>query len=636
MTTQFIVNHLWQSTCFVLLAGLLAFALRRNSPKVRYWVWLSASLKFLLPLALLVSLGSAVPRPARRAAVSAAPAFSNTVVIEIAAPFTIPSYSSAPVHAPIHWVPIAIGVVWALGFAAITFVRCRTWFRIKAALRSSTPVELPIPIPAFIAPGAEEPGIVGFLRPVLVLPANLLEHLNPPQLDAVLAHELCHVRRRDNLFAAVHMIVEAIFWFHPLVWWIGSRMVEERELACDEDVLRMGHEPADYVEGILKVCRFYKESPLPCVSGVTGANVKKRLRAILAGTIARDLSFGRKVALALIGFAALAAPIVVGVLNAPRVHAQSTAQSVVAPAAQAEAAGPLVAQKTVPKAEPQAIPPVRLQFEVASVRIVDPQSKPPVNGGLAEFNFGPMNEMEDTINAARKAAGIDEPRDPNRIVLPYATLAMVLQLAFGVGFHQSVHLQGAPDWVDNQWYTIQAITPAGTTASQAQEMVRNLLMDRFGMKFHTEARPAEVYEISRDDKQPLKLEESTGPATLGPPGFIARLDSDGVPAFPPGVTRLNIFPTHARLQAVNLSMSEVVKYLGSALNAEVIDKTGLTGKYDFQLDFDPELNREPPPYLQPAPPLDKALRSLGLALTKKKGEVQVTVIDRLNKIPSGN
>ena len=101
---------------------------------------------------------------------------------------------------------------------------------------------------------------------------------------------MCHVRRRDNFFAAVHMVVEAIFWFHPLVWWIGSRMVEERELACDEEVLRMGCEPADYVEGILKVCRLYTESPLPCVSGVTGADVKKRLRAILAGGIASELS----------------------------------------------------------------------------------------------------------------------------------------------------------------------------------------------------------------------------------------------------------------------------------------------------------------------------------------------------------
>ena len=130
------------------------------------------------------------------------------------------------------------------------------------------------------------------------------------------------------------------------------------------------------------------------------------------------------------------------------------------------------------------------------MRRVDPHSAP-VNA-LAEFNFGPMNEMEDVVNAARKSAGISEPRNPNRIFLPYATLAMVLQLAFGTLNHESVHLRG-PNWVDEWWYTIEAVTPAGTTASQAQEMVRNLLVDRFGMKFHTETRSGEVYEITRDD-----------------------------------------------------------------------------------------------------------------------------------------
>jgi len=102
-------------------------------------------------------------------------------------------------------------------------------------------------IPAMVeirsSPGLLEPGVVGWLRPILLLPADILKRLTPPQLEAVLAHELCHVRRRDNLTSAIHMLVEAIFWFHPLVWWISARLVEERERACDEDVLRLGSEP---------------------------------------------------------------------------------------------------------------------------------------------------------------------------------------------------------------------------------------------------------------------------------------------------------------------------------------------------------------------------------------------------------
>ena len=63
-----------------------------------------------------------------------------------------------------------------------------------------------------------EPGVRGVLRPVMILPANIADRLSEDQLDAIVAHELAHIDRRDNLTAAIHMIVETIFWFFPLVW----------------------------------------------------------------------------------------------------------------------------------------------------------------------------------------------------------------------------------------------------------------------------------------------------------------------------------------------------------------------------------------------------------------------------------
>src|SRR5581483_6219205 len=113
--------------------------------------------------------------------------------------------------------------------------------------------------------------------PVLLLPANLFDRLTPGQLHAVIEHELCHVRHRDNLVAALHMFVETVFWFHPMVWWIGKRMVAERERACDEEVLRLGSAPRAYAEGILNVCKSYLPSPLDCASGITGSDLKKRI-----------------------------------------------------------------------------------------------------------------------------------------------------------------------------------------------------------------------------------------------------------------------------------------------------------------------------------------------------------------------
>jgi len=73
------------------------------------------------------------------------------------------------------------------------------------------------------------------------------------------------------------MFVETAFWFHPLVWWIGQRIVAERQRAGDEEVLRRGSEPRGYAEGILNVCKLYVESPLACVAGVTGADLKRRI-----------------------------------------------------------------------------------------------------------------------------------------------------------------------------------------------------------------------------------------------------------------------------------------------------------------------------------------------------------------------
>ena len=153
------------------------------------------------------------------------------------------------------------------------------------------------------------------------------ERLTPSQLEAVLAHELCHVRRRDNLFASIHMIVEAVFWFHPLVWWIGARLVEERERACDEDVLSLGNQPRIYADAILNVCKLYVESPLVCVSGVTGSDIKRRIEAIMTNRRVQTLNRAKKILLATAGFAALVGPVVIGVVigigHVPAIHAQS-------------------------------------------------------------------------------------------------------------------------------------------------------------------------------------------------------------------------------------------------------------------------------------------------------------------------
>ena len=163
-----------------------------------------------------------------------------------------------------------------------------------------------------------EPGVFGLFRPVLLLPEGIRERLSAEHLGEILAHELCHVRRRDNLAAAAHMLVEAVFWFHPLVWWVGARLVEERERACDEEVVGRGSQPELYAESILKTCEFYLESPVACVSGISGADLKQRIARIMTRRSTNGLSMGRKLLLAGAALVTLAVPMSLGTSNKGR------------------------------------------------------------------------------------------------------------------------------------------------------------------------------------------------------------------------------------------------------------------------------------------------------------------------------
>jgi hypothetical protein len=213
-------------------------------------------------------------------------------------------------------------------------------------------------VPVKSAASFLEPGLVGIWRPVILLPHGLSQQLTQAEMDAILAHELCHLRRRDNLLAALHMVVEGLFWFHPLVWWIGGRLVEERERACDESVVAQGFRPLVYAEGILKICRFYVQSPLACASGVSGADLQMRLGAIMARRPAAQLHPAKGLMLALGAGLALALPLAAGMLGSAPVSILATRVAAVLAAPQL--AAPVLAPSfALPKAK--APRPVRAQ-----------------------------------------------------------------------------------------------------------------------------------------------------------------------------------------------------------------------------------------------------------------------------------
>jgi beta-lactamase regulating signal transducer with metallopeptidase domain len=224
-----------------------------------------------------------------------------------------------------HWsIWTLIAVIWTIGAVVLICRRSVQWSRLHKVVKASLPLNIEAPIPVHESKTLFEPGIFGIFSPTLLLPEGIASSLAPEQLDAIVAHELCHWRRKDNLTAAIHMIVEVLFWFHPLVWWLGNRLIVERERACDENVVQAGKNRQVYAEGILKVCQLYVEPPLLCTAGVSGGTLRKRIEEIMTNQIQTKLHFAQKCLLSITSFVVIVGPIAVGLITDPRnvAHAQ--------------------------------------------------------------------------------------------------------------------------------------------------------------------------------------------------------------------------------------------------------------------------------------------------------------------------
>jgi beta-lactamase regulating signal transducer with metallopeptidase domain len=320
-----IVTHVWESTLFALAVAAMTLVFRREYASLRHWLWFSASLKFFVPFSLLFAAGRALAWPAW------SPPISNAVARIDAAFRPVWPASAWGAAAPSTgsvWTAIAAGA-WAIGFVAVTSFRLSAWRRARAVLRRSQPVATA----GLWSAGADvrsasdllEPCVIGFLHPVILLPDGIDRELTVGQLRAVVSHEACHVQRRDNLTAWMHMLVEAAYWWNPAVWWIGGRLVYERERACDQSVLRYGHEARAYMEGIVAVCRRYVDAAIPAV-GVGGSSISKRVEAILRHDVGRAANGWKKVLLATVASGVLLIPIGSGALIAASVF--PAAQSV--------------------------------------------------------------------------------------------------------------------------------------------------------------------------------------------------------------------------------------------------------------------------------------------------------------------
>jgi bla regulator protein BlaR1 len=581
------VNHLWQSTLFVALAAAVVFTLlRHNKAQTRYAVWLAASVKFLVPFSALLELGRQL---GSRLAVMrmAAPATQAKVYYALdewgrrTSPQFMPSALVPTIHASGSPLPRFVVAVWACGAVVVAAKWCLSWRHARAALHGATPLRTFDGITVLSSRGLRErrlePGVFGlgffgFRDAVVLVPEGITERLSAEQFEAVLAHECCHARRRDNLAATFQMAVEALFWFHPPVWWLGRQMMRERERACDEHVLRCNNDPEVYAEGILNVCKFYMESPLRCVAGITGADLKRRIEQIMTHRIARELNWARTAVLALAGSAAVIGPIGFGLLRIPVTHAQ-----------------------TISPFDGRMRTSATKQFEVATVK----ENRSGGNG----WRLGPPQHGGVSI----------ENLQIHRIIA--SSFQIQDSLVFG------------PDWLNSTRYDIVGKGPdPGVSNPEVWEMMRSLLAERFQLKYHVESRQLPIYALTVAKGGPKLKRPEDGPcgekiragescASIGP-----------IAPFAAGIT--------------NTTVGALVSALARSIqDRPIVDKTGLTGKYDALVRWMPD-NMKQEDFANIAPELrpdDVSIftaleEQLGLKLEAQKGPIDVLVIDSIEKL----
>jgi len=136
-------------------------------------------------------------------------------------------------------------------------------------------------VPVLMSARAITPMVVGHLKPVLLLPVGIMTTLTPAQLEAVLAHELGHLIRRDYLVNLIHTALETLFFFHPAMWWISARAREEREHCCDDYVRAIANGPLNLAKAILHLQEVHMNPSRFAMAAVGSQNTMHRIRRLL-------------------------------------------------------------------------------------------------------------------------------------------------------------------------------------------------------------------------------------------------------------------------------------------------------------------------------------------------------------------
>jgi beta-lactamase regulating signal transducer with metallopeptidase domain len=265
-----LLHFLWQGTVITAAAAVLLSLLRRTPAQTRYvvaCVALGALLAAPALTALLIHDGGRGPaiehsRPAPSGGASqGGPPHGDAAMAPV---LHLPASATALDADRLHRMVVG---AWLAGATTLMLSLAGGWWRLHRRVRRLARTGPASPfrsraahlagqlgirraVRVVDAAGVETPMLIGWLRPVIVLPVAALAALTPAQVDAILVHELAHVRRHDALVNLLQVIAETLLFYHPGVWWVSGRIRIEREHCCDEVAAAQCSDPAEYAAAL--------------------------------------------------------------------------------------------------------------------------------------------------------------------------------------------------------------------------------------------------------------------------------------------------------------------------------------------------------------------------------------------------
>lgn len=292
-------NHLLQSTGFALVLGTVLIFLNTSTSHARCLLGWLALLKFAFPLSIVLlainrfTYGSLSPPILDIGTASPLEDLIQGVLLPIES-------TSAPMvtrfGSEMNFFPV-IGIVWLGGFFFVLTIRLVRFYLFSKYLSESI-------IPAsdelsqrvnilheklsisgnttiWLIKDDIEPVVFGIFDPKIIISENLYSELNHTELDAVLSHELAHIKRYDNLLGIFRLFIVSALWFHPLIWWFDRLIFVETEKACDDMVLNLSRDIESYASALCKVSLLCLGVPVQGFSAISQGQTVNRLKRIL-------------------------------------------------------------------------------------------------------------------------------------------------------------------------------------------------------------------------------------------------------------------------------------------------------------------------------------------------------------------